>query len=73
MRFDIAVGGDELADLLSFAAGEFLPVEQPGDVGCGVAGCYTLQAERRTGAQSLLAKAMADLRGFDWKLYKVSL
>lgn len=60
MGLDVAVGGDELAYLQALAAAQLLAVQEPHDVGGGVAGRDALETEGGTRAKSLLAEAMTD-------------
>lgn len=61
VRLDVAIGGNELSDLQPLAAAELVAVQQPGDVGGGVAGRYALQSQGRSRAQGLFAEAVTDL------------
>lgn len=65
VRLDVAVGGDELSDLKPLAAAQLLAVQEPRDVGSGVARCDALETERWAGTKGLLAEAVTDLGWFN--------
>lgn len=65
VRFNIAVGGDELSDLKALSTVQFLTIELPSDVGSGVSRGNTLEAQGRSGSKGLFTEAVTDLWWFD--------
>lgn len=66
VRFNVAISCHKLPDLETFAAVQFVAIQEPSNVGSGVARCYAFQTEGGAGAEGLFAEAVTDQWWFDW-------